>query len=110
MGTYQLFSAGGQTIGGMFTKPPAVLAPFWLFYFGVGDIDAAAGRVVAGGGQILEGPFELPGGSWILRCVDPQGAMFALEGQRSSTPIGYFKRAAPGDPQGVRSLRFIVSK
>jgi uncharacterized protein len=29
-GTYQLFSAGGQTIGGMFTKPPTVPVPFWL--------------------------------------------------------------------------------
>jgi uncharacterized protein len=30
MGTYQLFSVGGQTIGGMFTKPPTVPVPFWL--------------------------------------------------------------------------------
>jgi len=27
VGTYQLFSAGGQTIGGMFTKPPMVPVP-----------------------------------------------------------------------------------
>ena len=56
MGTYQRFSAGGQTIGGMFTKPPTVPVPFWLYYFNVGDIDAAAKRVKAGGGQILERP------------------------------------------------------
>jgi len=29
MGTYQPFSAGGQTIGGMRTKPPMIDAPFW---------------------------------------------------------------------------------
>ena len=58
MGTYQLFSAGGQTIGGMFTKPPMAPVPFWLYYFNVGDIDAAAERVKAAGGQILEGPIE----------------------------------------------------
>src|SRR5258708_14660815 len=27
---YQLFSAGGETIGGMFTKPAKALFPFWL--------------------------------------------------------------------------------
>ena len=54
--TYQLFSAGGQTIGGMFTKRPKEPVPFWLYYFNVGDIDAAAERVKAGGGQIFEGP------------------------------------------------------
>jgi uncharacterized protein len=88
MGTYQLFSAGGQTIGGMFTKPPTVPVPFWLYYFNIGDIDAAAERVKAGGGQILEGPLEVPGGSRVARCTDPQGAMFALTGKRSYTGIG----------------------
>jgi uncharacterized protein len=83
MGTYQLFSAEGQTIGGMFTKPPTVPVPFWLYYFSIGDIDAAAKRVKAAGGQIVEAPLEVPGGTWIARCTDPQGAMFALEGKRS---------------------------
>ena len=46
-GTYQLFSAGGQTIGGMFTKPPAEPVPFWLYYFNVGDIDVAMKSVKA---------------------------------------------------------------
>jgi predicted enzyme related to lactoylglutathione lyase len=93
-GTYQLFSAAGQTIGGMFTKPPMVPIPFWLYYFNVDDIEAAAERVKAGGGQILEGPLEVPGGRRVARCADPQGAMFALTGQRSDKAIGYFKRVA----------------
>jgi predicted enzyme related to lactoylglutathione lyase len=95
LGTYQLFSAGGQTIGGMFAKPPAVPVPFWLYYFNVGDIDVAAERVRVGGGHVIEGPLQLPGGSWIVRCVDPQGAMFALEGRRSPNAVGYFARVAP---------------
>ena len=81
--TYQLFSAGGQTIGGMFTKHPTEPGPFWLYYFNIGDIDAAAERVKSGGGQIFEGPHELPDGSWIVQCTDPQGAAFALQGTRS---------------------------
>jgi predicted enzyme related to lactoylglutathione lyase len=94
LGTYQLFSARGQTIGGMFTKPATVPVPFWLYYFNVGDIDVAAERVRAGGGQVIEGPLELPGSSWIARCVDPQGALFALEGKRSPAAVGYFARVA----------------
>ena len=84
---YQLFSAGGQTIGGMFTKRPVEPIPYWLFYFNVGDIDAAAERVRRGGGQVFEGPFVVPEGSWIARCIDPQGAIFALQGRRDRDAI-----------------------
>ena len=102
MGTYQLFSAGGQTIGGMFTKPPMVPVPFWLYYFNIGDIDAAAKRVKAGGGQILEGPIEVPAAAGSSRCTDPQGAMFALVGKRSNSAIGYFEPVASRDPSDAR--------
>jgi len=81
-GMYQRFSVGGQTIGGMVTKPPKVSVPFWLYYFNIGDIDAVAKRVKTGGGQILYGPVEVPDGSWIVHCTDPQGAIFALVGTR----------------------------
>jgi predicted enzyme related to lactoylglutathione lyase len=77
---YQLFSAAGQTIGGMLSKLPSVSRPCWLYYFNVDDIGAAAKRVNAGGGRILQGPIELPDGCWIVRCADPQGALFALQG------------------------------
>ena len=103
MGAYQLFSTGGQTIGGMLTKPPMMPAPFWLYYFNIGDIDAAAQCVKAGGGQILYGPLEAQGGSWIVQCTDPQGAIFALEGKRGHKPIGFFLRRASRDPSDVRS-------
>jgi len=89
--TYRLFSAGGEMIGGMFTKPATIPAPFWLYYFNTDDIDAAAQRVTSGGGQVLDGPLETVGGSWVIRCADPQGAEFALEGIRKSAPVGYFE-------------------
>jgi predicted enzyme related to lactoylglutathione lyase len=98
MGTYQLFSAGGQTIGAMITKPAMVPTPLWLYYFNIGDIDAAAKRVKAGNGQILDSPMEVPGGNWIVQCKDPQGAMFALLGKRKDQAIGYFERVASRDP------------
>jgi predicted enzyme related to lactoylglutathione lyase len=96
LGVYQLFSAGGRTIGGMLTKPAMISTPFWLYYFNVDDIDVAQRRVEAGGGQILNGPLELPDGTWIIRCVDPQGATFALEGKRRRQPVGYFERVSSG--------------
>ena len=104
-GTYQPFAAGGQMIGGMFTKHRTIPAPFWLYYFNTGDIDATAQRVKAGGGHILEGPTESPAGSWIIRCTDPQGAVFALEGTRRGRPVGYFARAASRGSSGAPSRR-----
>lgn len=79
MGTYQLFATGdGDAVGGMMTKPPVIPAPYWTYYFNVPAIDAAATRVTSGGGTILNGPMQVPGGQWIVQCTDPQGAMFAL--------------------------------
>jgi uncharacterized protein len=90
MGAYQGFSAGGETIGGMFTKPATLPLPFWLYYFNVDDLEAAAKRVEAGGGQILYGPTAVPGGALIVHCTDPQGAIFALLDRRGRKAIGYF--------------------
>jgi uncharacterized protein len=78
MGTYQLFATGAAPAGGMMTKTPATPVPFWLYYFNVAGIDAAADRVKQNGGRVLHGPQQVPGGSWILQCMDPQDAMFAM--------------------------------
>ena len=78
MGVYQLLAKDGETFGGMMTKTETTPAPFWLYYFNVDDIDAAIDRVRAGGGQVLNGPLQVPGGSWIAQCRDPDGGMFAL--------------------------------
>jgi len=64
-------------MGGMMVKPETMPAPSWIFYFTVPAIDAAAERVTEAGGQIINGPMEVPG-AWVLQCLDPQGAMFAL--------------------------------
>ena len=102
--TYQLFSVDGQEIGGVLTKPPEVADPFWLYYFNVSDLNAAAQRVKACGGEILDGPFEVLGGTCVVRCNDPQGAKFALEGKLRRRPVGYFEGvgADPSDNHGRR--------
>jgi predicted enzyme related to lactoylglutathione lyase len=86
--SYQLLSAGGRRFGGMFTKPPMAPLPFWLYYFNVPDVAIAARRVTDGGGRILQGPTQLPDNmGWIVRCTDPQGAMFALQGATNQSGI-----------------------
>jgi len=97
MGTYQLFSAAGKTIGGILSKPPTIPSPTWLHYFNVGDLDAAIDRVKAGGGQTLNEPIEAPDGSWVVQCTDPQGALFALIGKRSPRAAGFLQRVAALD-------------
>lgn len=79
LGTYQMFAVGGNAIGGMMRKPPEMPGPHrWQYYFTVEGLDAAGERVKAGGGQVLDQPMEVPGGAWIIPCVDPQGASFSL--------------------------------
>jgi predicted enzyme related to lactoylglutathione lyase len=87
MESYHLFAAGGMIRGGIFTKFARAPFPFWLYYFNVADIALAAARVKASGGQVAQGPTELPDGSWIMRCIDPQGAMFALQGKSSQRDV-----------------------
>jgi predicted enzyme related to lactoylglutathione lyase len=78
MGTYQLFAAGGPAIGAMMTKPAAIPMPFWGYYFNVPSIDTGTEKIKAGGGKILNGPMEVPGGQWVVQAMDPQGAAFNL--------------------------------
>lgn len=78
MGVYQLFATAGTTIGGMMTKTPETPMPFWLYYFNVDAIDAAIARTIESGGQVVMGPHQVPNGSWIVQCFDPQGALFAM--------------------------------
>jgi hypothetical protein len=84
MGIYQTFASdpGGAMNGGMMTKAEAVPAPYWLYYFNVEDIDAAVKRTEAAGGSVLNGPHQVPGGSWIVQARDPQGAVFAVVGPK----------------------------
>ena len=46
------------------------------------QLDAAVERVKKAGGQVINGPMEVPGPAWIIQGIDPQGAMFALVGDK----------------------------
>jgi predicted enzyme related to lactoylglutathione lyase len=85
MGTYQMFDRPHGMIGGMMNKPPdmANVPPNWQIYFRVPDVHAAAKTIKANGGQILNGPMEVPGGDWVLNAMDPQGAAFGLHAKKA---------------------------
>jgi predicted enzyme related to lactoylglutathione lyase len=81
MGIYRIFDQGDHKQmgdGGMMTKGPHMPVSAWAFYFCVDSIAAAVKRVESGGGKIMYGPAQVPGGGWIINGQDPQGAMFNL--------------------------------
>jgi uncharacterized protein len=81
MGKYQ-FIRHGTVIGAMMPATAEMGPPRWNQYFRVEDIDTAKAAVEAGGGSVLHGPHEIPGGDFAMNCVDPQGAPFGLVGSR----------------------------
>jgi len=84
MGRYHIFGRKFD-LGGVMNKPAhmAQAPPHWGFYFRVPDVNAGGERVKANGGQVLNGPMEVPGGDWIVNCVDPQGAHFSLHHRKA---------------------------
>ena len=80
MGKYRFIQNGPATIGAIMRKPPQLPVSMWTYYVGVEDIDRAAEAIKAGGGQILNGPMEIPGGEFAVNAMDPQGASFGLVG------------------------------
>jgi predicted enzyme related to lactoylglutathione lyase len=109
MGTYQMYGLKGKTLGGMFNKPKQMAGPpAWLPYITVPDSKKAAATVKKLGGQVVNGPMEVPGGGWIAQGVDLQGAMFAVHSAKpvavkkaaGATPV---KRAAVKEPVETRA-------
>jgi uncharacterized protein len=81
LGQYEFIRHGGL-IGAFMPVSAVVGPPRWAQYFRVSDIDAAKTAVQAGGGTVVQGPDEIPGGDFSMNCIDPQGAEFGLVGRR----------------------------
>jgi uncharacterized protein len=77
---YRMYKPGGadSDIGGMLQKMAHQPLAAWLYYLNVDDLDGALELVKAHGGQVANGPMEVPGGDRVAQCVDPQGGRFAL--------------------------------
>ena len=77
MGTYFIYGLDGVPFGGMMKTMAPGSASHWLSYVHVKDVNQTAKKVKSAGGQVVNGPMEVPGGDWIVQAIDPQGAMFA---------------------------------
>ena len=82
LGSYRFIQHDGVGIGAIMPKLPAMPASAWTYHIGVDDIDRATAAVTAGGGQVVMGPQQIPGGEYSLVALDPQGATFGLVGPR----------------------------
>jgi hypothetical protein len=88
LGLYQMYGWKGTTLGGMWNKPKTMQAPpHWLAYVTVPDTKAAVEKVKQLGGQVLNGPMEVPGGDWMAQCLDPQGVLFAVHSHKPAAKV-----------------------
>jgi predicted enzyme related to lactoylglutathione lyase len=85
-GLYQIVKHGGQEVGGIWKARDNSTPPNWLSYVRVADAAKTANAIKSAGGRVLNGPMEVPGGSWIVQLLDPQGGAFAVvESPRAGT-------------------------
>jgi hypothetical protein len=82
MGDYCFIDHGGVRLGAIMQKPAQSPVAAWLFYFGVPSVAAAKAAIEKGGGKVMNGPHEVPGGSWIVIATDPEGAPFGVVGPK----------------------------
>ena len=95
-GIYQIIEHGGAQVGGVYKLMDASKPPHWLTYIRVASADRAAAAAKAAGGQVTQGPMEVPGGSRIAQIVDPQGGAFAVH--ELAKPAAAASAAKPAKP------------
>jgi uncharacterized protein len=80
MGVYQLLRRPGQDgdFAGMMQTVPEMPMAAWNYYVMVDDLEAAIEAGQAGGGRLLNGPQEVPGGARIANLMDDQGCAYSL--------------------------------
>jgi predicted enzyme related to lactoylglutathione lyase len=112
MGVYQIFQQSSTQLGGMCNVQGPSTAPSWLSYVHVADSGRAVAAAKSGGGRLLHGPLEVPGGSWIAMMMDPQGGAFAVQeaprvaAQKPASapkPAAAAKPAAPPKPAPAKA-------
>lgn len=81
MGPYHLLGKGDRQFVGLMKRPAEMPVCAWVSYICVADIQQAAEAVKTAGGQVVMGPHQVPGGSWIAQIVDAQGTYVALHQQ-----------------------------
>lgn len=109
LGTYHMFgrTKTGRVLGGMFNKPAQMPGPSsWLPYIRVPDAKKTAATVKKQGGQVVNGPMEVPGGDWIAQGLDSQGVMFAVHSLKAPAT----QAAAPAAPKKAAAKKQAAAK
>lgn len=78
MGDYSFIDCGTVRLGATMNRDSPDHPTGWRFYFHVPDVDAAAAAIDSGGGRIVMGPMDVPGGQRIVMARDPQDVPFGL--------------------------------
>jgi predicted enzyme related to lactoylglutathione lyase len=81
-GTYTIFQNAGKDVGGLYRmnaqQQQMGVAPHWLTYVGVDDVDASAKKAESIGGRVIVPPTDIPNTGRFAVLSDPTGATFAI--------------------------------
>ncbi len=81
-GTYHVIAGGEHGgLGGLMAMPaemPDMVPNHWGVYFTVENVDASIAAVTAAGGQVVNGPMDIPGVGRTATVHDPAGGSFNL--------------------------------
>ncbi len=84
---YTIVKVGGKDTGGIMKMDGPQfegVAPHWMTYISVDDVDAALERAAANGGEVRAPAFDVPGVGRIGVISDPTGAVVSLMTPASS--------------------------
>ena len=80
MGDYCFIDHHGQTLGAIMQRQDESMPAQWVMYVRVPNVNTAKAAIEVGGGTVLNGPHEVPGGDHVIIALDPQGAKFGVVG------------------------------
>ena len=93
---YTLATIEGDSVAGLGTDLPGRQGQpaRWNVYLATDDLDAAAAKIAQAGGQVVEGPMDVPGAGRRAFVQDPGGAMVGL--WQAGGTIGSERANEPG--------------
>lgn len=111
LGVYQMFGMNGETLGGLYVKPPQMQGPpSWLPYVMVKDTRAATKTATSLGSMIVNGNMEVPGGDLITMAVDPEGVLFAVHSKKAAAAAPKKAAAKPAKKPAAKPAKKAAAK
>ncbi|EAS40853.1 VOC family protein [Photobacterium profundum] len=79
-GTYYVFKADGQPVGGLMAKPQEAshVPNHWGVYVTVDDVDATLSQVEIAGGKAVFAPMDVPGVGRLCSFMDNCGSVLSI--------------------------------